>query len=186
MSQVRGLLAVAGLLCLAAPAGAASPKPGPQPDGQVEKPTRSPAASQTELSGCLAKRTAAVKRRAPAPRAAGSAIVVEHGLRHACCLAGKVETKVGGNSVEVVEHLRGTPCRCMCQSTLRTRIPLAPGVYRLTVWLDNRGTRERITADRLEVTVAAGQSQLVSLGEAGQQAKAAPSRGAAPVNRDEW
>jgi hypothetical protein len=145
-----------------APSAPASPPSGPQP-ANTAKGAKAPH-SLTEISGCLAQRSQQPMRKRELPNRKHGAILVEHALRHACCLKGKVETKVSGEAVEVMESLRGNPCRCMCSSTLRTRVPLPPGTYRLTVWLDNRGKRQRLTQPRREVQVSAERTARVVLG----------------------
>jgi hypothetical protein len=157
----------AQVLLLASPAQA-SPADAGAPHADPPANTAVPAASvrsHTETSGCLAKRTRRSKEEPASPRATDRGIVVQHGFEHACCLTGRVTTTVTGLDIEVVETLSGRPCRCLCRSTLRTSIPVAPGSYRLAVWLDNRGARTRITAPNLRVVVTAGKARLISLGE---------------------
>jgi hypothetical protein len=100
---------------------------------------------------------------------------VRHDLEHACCVTSRVATTVTGQDVEVVETLSGKRCRCLCTSTLRTSIPVFPGTYRLTVWLDDHGTRTRITVPDLRVVVTAQKSPLVSLGKKFHATKRVPS-----------
>jgi hypothetical protein len=166
MRRARGFLVIVSLLLLATVARAASSEAGQKPDGQRAKEPSvadSPPRSYTEMSGCLAKRAGPSRQKVAEPTRASGEIVVNHEIFRPCCLKGKVETKVSGDRVEVVEHLSGMPCRCECSSTLRTHVPLAPGAYHLEVWLDDRGSRERVTAKNLTVTVVAGKSRLVSL-----------------------
>jgi hypothetical protein len=165
----RGMvLFTAQVLLLASPAWSSPSDAGAPHADQPAKTTGVEAASvrsHTETSGCLAKRATRSKRGLEPSRAIGRGIVVQHGFEHACCLTGRVATTVTGLDIEVVETLSGKPCRCLCTSTLRTSIPVAPGSYHLAVWLDNRGVRTRITAPDLRVVVTAGKSRLISLGE---------------------
>jgi hypothetical protein len=130
--------------------------------------------SQTEISGCLAKpsmRAAAPRKRsAPLPREAVTGIVVRHNFSHACCLKGAVTTTVSGGNVEVVESLTGTPCRCLCASTLRTTIPLRPGTYNLVVWLASHDARTRVTTKGLRVVVTARRASYLTIGDKDQDA----------------
>jgi hypothetical protein len=174
----RWVVSSIAFLLLASPARPSPPEPGPPPAGQPAKPTPAPAASarsHTETSGCLEKHPEPSRREIEPTRTTGEGIVVQHNLEHACCVTSQVATTVTGQDVEVVETLSGKRCRCLCTSTLRTSIPVSPGTYRLTVWLDDHGTRTRITAPDLRVVVTAGKSYLVSLGEKSHAAKRVPS-----------
>lgn len=92
----------------------------------------------SKFSGCLAKAPTAQTptRSGPAPikdpwraTAMGNAVLVTHTFDHACCLTGKTTTHISGKIITIEEHLTGEPCRCVCQSTIQTRVPAAPGTY---------------------------------------------------------
>ncbi len=140
-----------------------------KPDPALHPPSSGPAGillesdkSSTELSGCLAGNKSSAPTRSPSSpdrserdslhiSKLGTGIIVTHTLRHACCLLGKVETKVDGHLVRIEEHLTGNPCRCMCRSTLKTSVGLDIGDYTVEVVLDNVGTVE--TVHREEVSL---------------------------------
>jgi hypothetical protein len=117
--------------------------------------------SNTEASGCLAKNLAE-QAQAPATRsrpspdaigvtAAGNGIVATHDLSHACCLTAKTETKVEQQHVTIIETLEGSPCRCMCSSTLRTRVGLEPGDYTVTLQLNRAGKTETVHEQSVKI-----------------------------------
>jgi hypothetical protein len=120
----------------------------------AQKPAAGPATKAT-FAGCLlasteadaAKHPAApVSRSAPAPTARFSAVAggvtVEHPLTHACCLTAAVTTRLDGRTAVVTERLSGNPCRCRCDSTIRTELSLPPGGWTVAVELvEDSGTR---------------------------------------------
>lgn len=148
-----------------APLGAPLQTGGPGPLSLPPAPGR----SRTSIQGCLAssgaeesgaRSTAPPAARAPGPPSVAIAVsglgaTVKHELSHACCLKAEVESAVKGSSVTVDEKLSGTPCRCMCSSTLTTAVGLSPGVYELTVRLQLPGGapsevhREKVEIKRL-------------------------------------
>ena len=65
--------------------------------------------------------------------ALGTGIVVSHDLPHACCLKAESKVKIDGAQVTITETLSGTPCRCMCSSTLRTAVGLKKGTWDVSV-----------------------------------------------------
>lgn len=130
-------------------------------------PPSTPGESRWDVAGCAAEAAGgeeATKAYAVAPTRApladpvrigqtGTGIVVHHDVDHACCLAADVTAAVEGSAVRVRETLSGTPCRCVCRSSLRTAIGLAPGSYELTVEVDRSGVvteafRQTITRSR--------------------------------------
>ncbi len=110
--------------------------------------------SRSSVAGCLASpgRTEQGDRsRAMQPESAkpeltvtpvAGGVRVAHDLSHACCLESKIETRVEGSVVTVTESLYGTPCRCMCSSTISTAVRLAPGEYTLRVVVDHQGQQK--------------------------------------------
>lgn len=135
-----------------APSEAAT-EPAPRA-APVPKPSEAPIPGQTTttISGCL---TQADGKPVASNTRGGSAVtpeaglevkghswglLVSHSIHHACCLKGDVETSVEGNRVTVRELLSGKPCRCICSSTLTTRIPLLPGEYSVDVVVETNGT----------------------------------------------
>lgn len=105
--------------------------------------------SRVALEGCLASEsTEEAGARYPEPpktRAVGPApvtvsvsglgVLVAHQLSHACCLKAEVTPTIENGVVTVAEKLSGKPCRCMCSSTIKTAVGLAPGSYELGVRL---------------------------------------------------
>jgi hypothetical protein len=75
---------------------------------------------------------------------------VVHEVSHACCLKSKIETGVSGSVVTITETLSGTPCRCMCSSTIVTSVRLGPGDYTLRVVFDQNG-QKATTEQKLSV-----------------------------------
>ena len=125
-----------------------------------------PGVTRSEASGCLAAAAhdESAGRRFPAPAPTrgqadsrpsitpmGNGIVIVHELGHACCLRSRVEGQVEGQSVRVVETLEGKPCRCMCQSTLRTVVGLAPGQYQVVVTVVEPGRRRDVLQASVEI-----------------------------------
>jgi hypothetical protein len=111
------------------------------------------AAAKAEFTGCL---TAANEESAsrfpekPAMRGPGGdeavtiagtdgGLVVSHALNHACCLKGTVTTSVEGKVIQVKELLSGIACRCMCSSTITTRVNAPPGDYTVVVSVAREG-----------------------------------------------
>ncbi|MBK7579425.1 MAG: hypothetical protein IPI67_04380 [Myxococcales bacterium] len=108
-------------------------------------------ASSSKVAGCLASPGGTEQ----APRSRGMAaqkpelavapvsggVQVVHELSHACCLKSKIDSKVEGNVVTLNEVLSGTPCRCMCSSTVTTSVRLAPGNYTVKVLVDTNGQK---------------------------------------------
>ncbi|MDJ0761831.1 MAG: hypothetical protein QNJ97_02485 [Myxococcota bacterium] len=75
-----------------------------------------------------------------------SGITVSHYLNHLCCLEASVKSAVTGTNITVEEQLSGTPCKCMCSSTIKTSVPLplpmANKTYKVTVTLDDQGNKK--------------------------------------------
>jgi hypothetical protein len=115
--------------------------------------------ARSEVEGCAAHPETAdlpATRTMPSParvavRSVVGGIIVTHSLPHACCLKGSVEARLDRNVATVREVLSGTPCRCMCESTLRTGMALDPGDYRLVLEMERAGRVE--TVDEETVTV---------------------------------
>lgn len=59
----------------------------------------------------------------------GNAVLVTHTFDHACCLTAKTTSNISGKIITIEEHLTGEPCRCVCQSTIQTRVPASAGSY---------------------------------------------------------
>jgi hypothetical protein len=136
----------------APPAGA--PSLGIASQGAVAAGPIPPAdagASRSVVSGCLTAATESDGSRFPAPPVSrnpappvtvtavpGGALVV-HELTHACCLRSQVTSSLDGRRAVVRETLTGTPCRCMCGSTLRTAVALPAGAWTVAVELETGG-----------------------------------------------
>jgi hypothetical protein len=133
----------------------------PSAPGLVPAPRLAPGAARATIEGCLATATEAAAASFPPPPPTRSSpppvtvakvpggIAVTHRLTHACCLKGNVSTEVSGEAVVIVETLRGTPCRCLCASSLRTIVGLSPGTWEVSVDLDDRGRRRRVLSKKL-------------------------------------
>ena len=65
----------------------------------------------------------------------GPRITVAHDLQHACCLKATTKMEKGDGRLVIEEVLSGTPCRCLCHSTLRHSIRLAPGEWTIVLQL---------------------------------------------------
>lgn len=107
-------------------------------------------ASTSSVAGCLAspgRTEQATRARAMAARPelsvtpVSGGVRVAHELSHACCLESKIATSVSGSTVTITESLFGTPCRCMCSSTISTSVRLSPGDYTLRVVVDHDGQK---------------------------------------------
>jgi len=107
---------------------------------------------QTEVEGCLALKGAEPPPTRSAPSKAVDQVNVEsvsgslrvaHQLHHACCLNSETRVERAAGIVRLTERLTGTPCRCQCDSTIKTRIRLEAGDRELSVQLEEKGaTRE--------------------------------------------
>lgn len=117
---------------------------------------------QTTASGCLASPDGTeqgprdARSAAPEPPPVtvitdGGGVRVVHALTHACCLKHKVETQVSGTVVRVHVELSGTPCRCICSSSLTTTVRLSPGRYTVQVTVDDRGDKRREPEQTVDV-----------------------------------
>lgn len=146
--------ALAGLALAAAacahpqPDGAAAAAPGPAGttgtaaaalQGLVLPPAEA-GAFRSAVAGCAAHPRAdqPATRAPPAPEkveasALPTGLVLTHELPHACCLAAATAVAVEGRQVTVTETLSGTPCRCLCSSTLRTAVGLGQGTWAVEV-----------------------------------------------------
>jgi hypothetical protein len=155
-------------------AGASDPAPTSPPAGASSLgiasqsaaglvPPAEAGASRTSVSGCLTAATESEGSRFPAPPVSrnptppvtvtavpGGALVV-HDLTHACCLRSQVTSSLDGRRAVVRETLTGTPCRCMCGSSLRTAVALPPGAWTVAVELETGG-QVRLVSE-LPVTV---------------------------------
>jgi hypothetical protein len=153
---VTGRLVAAALVALVGPALADGPQPARVPmgtGGSVARP-EAPGAEAVrgrsgrvrwEARGCLAARGEAPARafevepgrralpEPPSVDAAPGGARVRHQLTHACCLAGAVRAVRARGVWEVRETLSGTPCRCLCASTLETFVSLPRGRQRVRV-----------------------------------------------------
>ena len=135
----------------APPAGAPSLGIASQGPGGGLVPPAGAGASRSAVSGCLTAATESDGSRFPAPPVSrnpappvtvtavpGGALVV-HELTHACCLRSQVTSSLDGRRAVVRETLTGTPCRCMCGSTLRTAVALPAGAWTVAVELETGG-----------------------------------------------
>ncbi len=118
-------------------------------------------ASVSNVAGCLASADGTEqgsRSRSMGPdgpevqiSAVSGGIEVRHDLSHACCLRSKISTEVKAGNVIITESLSGTPCRCMCSSTVTTKVRLGPGAYSLKVVLDDRGQQKTALEQKLDV-----------------------------------
>lgn len=146
---------------LPAASSAASPFPAASSE-TVATPPNDPASTESEgntvVSGCLASaggtptRAAPTKEGAPGVEVIAGAIPkIVHRLEHACCLHSRTRVVRSARSIQVVEELSGTPCRCRCSSTLTTELHVPSGNYELAVVLDQGGARSEVYRGALPV-----------------------------------
>lgn len=116
----------------------------------------------SRISGCLAQ---APTERSPTrstgtkagggetwrATAQGNGVLVTHRLHHACCLEGKAQASVDGHVVTIEEQLTGQPCRCVCESTIQTRVPVPPGQYDVQTVTVTNGQRRVVQSQRVTV-----------------------------------
>jgi len=107
------------------------------------RPPSKPGAVASSVRGCLAStpKASGAEKSMPALSAGSDrpttvkiapvvgGIEIEHSLEHACCLRAEVSARVEENRAVVRETLIGDPCLCMCRSTIRSAVGLAPGAY---------------------------------------------------------
>ena len=112
-------------------------------------------AFNSSVSGCAAepKRDEPATRSMPRPEkvdvtGVSTGVVLGHVLPHACCLTAATAVAVVGGKVTITETLSGTPCRCLCDSTLRTAVGLGKGSWSIEVrTVAPSGTRVAWTGD---------------------------------------
>ncbi|MDQ3264186.1 MAG: hypothetical protein M3Y59_11075 [Myxococcota bacterium] len=135
--------------------GPALRPPRPNFTSRLLIPPAKPGEIVADFAGCLslAEATAEAGARFPVPpptrgpnpdqvrvNPMGEGIVIAHELSHACCLQGEATARVEGTKLVVTEKLTGTPCRCMCASTIRSAVGLSPGTYTVVVQVDESGS----------------------------------------------
>lgn len=76
--------------------------------------------------------------------AMGNGALVTHEFSHACCLNATTETTLTDTTITVYERVAGTPCRCVCESAIQTRIKAPPGAYQVHVVMDINGARTTV------------------------------------------
>src|SRR5690606_25082362 len=113
----------------------------PSPPTNLEPNEHGSNDEYTRITGCLAQApTTLAPTRSLTPSGAesgetwrattlGSSVVVTHTLRHACCLRGQATATLSEATITIEERLTGQPCRCVCESTIQTRLPVKPGEY---------------------------------------------------------
>jgi hypothetical protein len=125
-------------------------KPLLKPGKLAAAPALASGEARTTVEGCLARQD---KGAAPAATRSASdpeesvqvsghpwGVQVRHVLRHACCLDGATSVTVEASSIVVRETLTGTPCRCICTSTLTSAVGAGIGSYAVTVILELPGS----------------------------------------------
>ena len=85
------------------------------------------------------------------PSATGTGIIDSHDLAHACCLKAESAADIQGTSVTITETLSGTPCRCMCSSTLKTAVGLKKGTWQVSLKTVEGGNTKASWSGELEV-----------------------------------
>jgi hypothetical protein len=113
------------------------------------------------FQGCLSKPAQAQNNPTRSSRAAtpetftvtplGNGALVTHRFPHACCLSATTETTVAANTINVQERLTGTPCRCVCDSTIQTRVNVPPGDYDVRLTLNTNGAEAQVGVHPLAV-----------------------------------
>lgn len=83
----------------------------------------------------------------------GNAVLVTHTFDHACCLTAKTTSNISGKIITIEEHLTGEPCRCVCQSTIQTRVPASAGSYDVRTVTITNGKSETSSAQRVTVGI---------------------------------
>lgn len=83
--------------------------------------------------------------------ALGTNVVVTHTLQHACCLQGYATATVSAGTITIEELLTGQPCRCLCESTIQTRVPVPAGEYDVQSVTVTNGQRRIVHAQRITV-----------------------------------
>jgi len=73
--------------------------------------------------------------------AENSNITLHHALNHACCLSISFEPSYlqpeAPNKIDIIEHLEGDPCRCMCSSRVNVGLgPFEKGTYIVSLYSD--------------------------------------------------
>lgn len=86
--------------------------------------------------------------------ALGNGVLVTHRFEHACCLKGSATATVTGSAITVEEQLIGQPCRCVCESTIQTRVPAPPGEYDVQSVTVTNGRRRVVQTARVRIGVA--------------------------------
>ena len=147
-----------GILMLAAALGASytvqadeSTEPAPKV-AEAPMPAEAPAPMQIEssISGCLAEAegersdVGAARGAKAAPTgldvtAHSWGLAVNHSLQHNCCFTAKLDATVEKSHIVINEVLSGSTCRCVCESTLLTRVQLSPGEYTIDVVVETNG-----------------------------------------------
>lgn len=153
---------------LAAPTAAAAAAPNVPHDTTPNPNAITALASNREssqITGCLA---AAPSEQAPSRAASkssgggetwratalGNGVLVTHTLEHACCLEGSAKATVSGNTITVEEQLTGQPCRCLCESTIQTRVSAPPGEYDVQSVTVTNGHRRVVQTAHVRVGLA--------------------------------
>jgi len=85
--------------------------------------------------------------------ASGAGVVVTHELSHPCCLKAAVTYGQEAGVLRVRETLAGHACRCMCSSTVRTAVGLAPGDYTVVLELEPQDGKPATEVHRQAVSV---------------------------------
>jgi len=151
-------------------ASESQPAPSAVTPGPLDRPAQplvhvllppAPGTSRSVYEGCVGEAASSESRSAPvapgdekdgvAVTGIIGGLLVSHELTHGCCLKAEVTTEIVGASVVVKETLSGTPCRCMCRSTLKTAVGLAAGEYDVAVHLDGRARPEVVFQGRTQV-----------------------------------
>lgn len=132
---------------------AGSPSSGGASSDGGELATSRIGAWKTEVEGCLTRpREQQAALRSSATRAPEAVDVsgdqayvrVEHRLSHACCLTSQTTVDRDAGTLRLRERLTGEPCRCRCDSTIRTLIAREPADRELVVELDENGARREV------------------------------------------
>lgn len=146
------------------PAGSLGGPPEPEPVDGLAALTQT-SQPGVKITGCLAEPAqentatrSAPTRTANAPTwrvsSLGNTVVVTHTLDHACCLQGTATATVNGAVIVVEEQLTGQPCRCMCSSTIQTRVSAPPGDYEVQTFTVTNGTKQLAKSGRVTVAGA--------------------------------
>ena len=125
-------------------------------------------AGSSTFQGCLSKPVAAQNNPTRTNRTAApdsfrvtpldNGAIISHAFAHACCLSATTETTVAASTITIEERLVGTPCRCVCDSTIQTRVNVPAGDYEVRLVVSTNGVQSPPKVESLSVKKAIDRS----------------------------